>query len=66
MLQLTGTYYKGKVHLEKIISTDRPLEATVVFEDEVTGTNAKRLKFSNFLLLKTAIKSGRNGTEIFA
>ena len=35
MLQLTGTYYKGKVHLEKVIPTDRPVKVVVVFEEEV-------------------------------
>ena len=49
MLQLTGTYYKGKVHLEKIIPTERPLKVTVLFEEEeVSKPEVKRLKFSDF------------------
>ena len=35
MVRLTGTYYKGKVHLEKVIPTDRPVKVVVVFEEEV-------------------------------
>ena len=35
MLRLTGTYYKGKVHLGKVIPTDRPVKVVVVFEEEV-------------------------------
>ena len=56
MLQLTGTYYKGKVHLEKIIPTDRPLKVTVIFEEEkedVSKPEVKRLKFSDFSFAKT-------------
>ena len=52
MLQLTGTYYKGKVHLEKIIPTDRPVKVTVVFEEEVSTPESKRLKFSDFSFAK--------------
>ena len=48
MLQLTGTYYEGKVHLEKIIPTDRPLKVTVIFEEEVSKLEPVRLKFSDF------------------
>ena len=53
MLQLTGTYYKGKVHLEKIIPTDHPLKVTVVFEEEVDKAESKRLKFSDFSFTKS-------------
>jgi hypothetical protein len=53
MLQLTGTYYQGKVHLEKIIPTDRPLKVTVVFEEEVSTPEVKRLKFSDFSFAKS-------------
>ncbi len=53
MLQLTGTYYEGKVHLQKIIPTDRPLRVTVVFEEEVSNTEVKGLEFSDFSFAKT-------------
>ncbi len=53
MLQLTGTYYEGKVHLEKIIPTDRPIKVTVVFEEEVSTSEVKRLKFSDFSFAKS-------------
>ncbi len=53
MLQLTGTYYEGKVHLEKIIPTDRPIKVTVVFEEEVSTGEVKRLKFSDFSFAKS-------------
>ena len=48
MLQLTGTYYEGKVHLKKTIPTDRPIKVTVVFEEEVSKREEKRLQFSDF------------------
>ncbi|HEY5464274.1 MAG TPA: hypothetical protein VIJ95_13520 [Hanamia sp.] len=53
MLRLSGTYYKGKVHLEKIIPTDRPLKVTVVFEEEVNKPKPGRLKFSDFSFAKS-------------
>jgi len=53
MLQLTGTYYQGKVHLKKTIPTDRPVKVTVVFEEEVNQSEPKRLKFSDFSFAKT-------------
>ena len=55
MLQLTGTYYKGKVHLEKMIHTDHPLKVTVVFDEEVDKTEPKRLKFSDFSFTKSRV-----------
>lgn len=53
MLQLSGTYYEGKVHLEKIIPTDHPIKVTVVFEEEVSTPEAKKLKFSDFSFSKS-------------
>lgn len=47
MRQLTGTYYQGKVHLEKIIPTDRPLKVVVMFEDDIEP-ESKGLKLSDF------------------
>ena len=52
MLQLAGTYYKGKVHLEKIIPTDRPLKVVVVFEEDFKPESA-RLKLSDFSFEKS-------------
>ena len=34
MVRLSGTYYKGKVHLEKVIPTDRPVKVVVMFEED--------------------------------
>ena len=53
MLQLTGTYYDGKVHLEETIPTDRPIKVRVVFEEEVVNQEEKILKFSDFSFAKT-------------
>ena len=53
MLKLTGTYFKGKVHLEKIIHTDRPLKVTVLFEEEVDNAEPKKIKFSDFSFAKS-------------
>ena len=53
MLQLTGTYYEGKVHLEETIPTYRPIKVTVVFEEDVVNEEEKRLQFSDFSFAKT-------------
>ena len=53
MLQLTGTYYEGKVHLEETIPTDRPIKVRVVFEEEVANPEQKILQFSDFSFNKT-------------
>ena len=52
MLQLTGTYYEGKVHLEKIIPTDRPLKVVVMFEEDF-NLESKGLKLSDFSFAKS-------------
>lgn len=48
MIQLTGTYFKGKVHLEKVIPTDHPLKVTVLFEEEIENKKSKNLQFADF------------------
>jgi hypothetical protein len=53
MLHVAGRYYKGKVYLEKIIPTDRPLKVTVIFEEEVSKPESKGLKFSDFSFAKS-------------
>ena len=52
MLQLTGTYYQGKVHLEKTIPTDRPLKVVVMFEEDIKP-ESKGLKLSDFSFTKS-------------
>ena len=52
MRQLNGTYYEGKVHLEKIIPTDRPLKVVVTFEEEI-NVESKGLKLSDFSFAKS-------------
>lgn len=53
MLQLTGTYYEGKVHPEETIPTDRPIKVRVVFEEDVVIQEEKILQFSDFSFAKT-------------
>ena len=53
MLQIGGTYYSGKVHLEKIVPTDHPIKVTVVFEEMVDKTEPKKIKFSDFSFTKS-------------
>ena len=63
MLQLTGTYYEGKVHLEETIPTDRPIKVTVVFEEDVVNQEEKILQFSDFSFAKTReILKNTNGS----
>ena len=52
MKQLTGTYYQGKVHLEKTIPTDRPLKVVVMFEEDIK-LESKELKLSDFSFAKS-------------
>jgi len=52
MLQLSGTYYQGKVHLEKVVPTDRPLKVVVMFEEDISAEPAA-LKLSDFSFAKS-------------
>lgn len=52
MLKLTGTYYKGKVHLEKVIPTDHPIKVIVMFEEDIKP-QSKALKLSDFSFAKS-------------
>jgi hypothetical protein len=48
MTTLTGTYYKGRLKLDKPIKTERPIKVTVSFdEDEKHG-----LKLTDFSFLE--------------
>lgn len=48
MKTLTGTYYKGRLKLDKPIKTNKPLRVTLSFEeDEKSG-----LKLSDFSFLE--------------
>jgi len=49
MVRIAGTYYKGKVHLEKVIPTDRPLKVVVVFEEEVLAEKVNKPSKNNRL-----------------
>jgi hypothetical protein len=53
MLQVTGTYYNGKVHLENIIPTEHPIKVIVVFEEDIDLSESKRLKYSDFSFEKS-------------
>ena len=48
MLQLSGVYFEGKVHQEKIIPTDKPLKVDVLFEEDIEPEtkNQSALNFS--------------------
>ena len=49
MKTLTGTYYKGRLKLDKPIKTNKPLRVSLFFEeDEKSG-----LKLSDFSFLET-------------
>ena len=52
MLQLTGTYFQGKVYLEKIIPTDHPLKVVVMFEED-SISESKPLKPEDFSFEKS-------------
>jgi hypothetical protein len=49
MTTLTGTYYKGRLKLDKPIKTEKPIKVTISFEeDEKHG-----LKLTDFSFLET-------------
>jgi len=52
MLKLTGTYYKGKVHLEKVIPTDHPIKVIVMFDEDIKP-QSQALKLSDFSFAKS-------------
>jgi hypothetical protein len=49
MLRVNGTYYNGKLQLDKPIRTKKPLKVVVTFED----LNSKRLELTDFLFAET-------------
>ncbi len=52
MVQLTGTYYNGQVHLEKSIQTKKPLRIIITFQEEIEADN-EGLQLSDFSFLKS-------------
>ena len=54
MLQVTGTYYDGKVHLEKVFPTDHPINVVVVFEEDMQVAS-EELNLSDFSFAKSRI-----------
>lgn len=49
MKSLTGTYYKGRLKLDKPIKSERPLRVTVFFEED----KKQGLKLTDFSFLET-------------
>ncbi len=49
MKSLTGTYYKGRLKLDKPIKTERPIKVTVFFEED----KPQGLKLADFSFLET-------------
>lgn len=49
MTTLTGTYYKGRLKLDKPVKFTKPIKVTVTFEKE----KKTRLKLSDFSFLET-------------
>jgi|GEM_PF-3115440 len=47
MIRLAGTYYNGKVRLEKVIPTDRPVKVVVMFEEEVIAEKEDKPQQTN-------------------
>ena len=52
MKQLAGTYYKGKIRLNKILPTKRPLKVIVSFIDDIENDSVE-LKLSDFSFQKS-------------
>ena len=52
MLQLTGTYHNGKISLERVIPTLKPVKIMLTFHDEIEEKSIG-LKLSDFTFLET-------------
>jgi hypothetical protein len=51
MLRVNGTYYNGKLQLDKPVKTKKPLKVVVTFEDLQT----KRLEINDFSFTETQV-----------
>jgi hypothetical protein len=49
MTTLTGTYYKGRLKLDKPIKTEKPIKVTISFEED----EKRGLKLTDFSFLET-------------
>ena len=49
MRTITGTYYNGKLRLDKPLKTKKPVRVTVTFEED----DSNQLKLSDFSFLET-------------
>ena len=49
MIRISGTYFNGKLHLDKPVKTKKPLKVVVTFEE----LNNKRLELSDFSFFET-------------
>jgi hypothetical protein len=53
MVQLSGTYDKGKITLDKKISIDKPVKVMVTFMDEGVTIEKERLTLNDFSFAKS-------------
>lgn len=48
MVQLSGTYHKGKITLDKKIATDKPVKVLVTFVDDEVEVETNQLLHNRF------------------
>jgi len=53
MVQLSGTYNKGNITLDKKVSIDKPVKVLVTFMDEDIAIEPKRLTLNDFSFAKS-------------
>ena len=53
MVQLSGTYDKGNITLDKKISIDKPVKVIVTFMDEDVAVEKERLTLNDFSFAKS-------------
>ena len=53
MVQVSGTYNKGTITLDKIVAVDKPVKVIVMFDEEDITIEKERLSINDFSFLKS-------------
>lgn len=53
MVQVSGTYNKGIIILDKIVAVDKPVKVIVMFDEEDIAIEKERLSINDFSFLQS-------------
>jgi hypothetical protein len=53
MVQISGTYNKGTITLDKIVAVDKPVKVIVMFDEEDIAVEKERLSINDFSFLQS-------------